>query len=335
MPASGRVRAALGLLCLLAVLALAIPAHADHPAEQVTLVVVDGPRHDLAFDPAGPMAPLHEASNVTFANDTWTAGPAKTVPGHAALLSGRVQPIANDGSQAPEGPLVWDVLADERGWDGEGMRWLYAKDKLAVLDGDDVGGGPVEGWPPDEAMLEALAANRSDARARLVVASFAGPDDTGHEGDWTSHRGSLATIAEGIAPMLAQAGEDELVIVTADHARYCEEPEHHGRLGPFGAVDDCDAHVPLWVAGWHVEPARTVDACLTQADVGVLVAQALGSGFPDAEGRFPAALVDPAAGETSGSCPPERGGLPLAVPGPSLLATGVALALASLRAQRD
>jgi hypothetical protein len=329
--------AVVAMLALAGLVGLAGSGQADHPAEQVTLVVIDGPRHDLAFDREGPLAPLYEADNVTVGDETWTAGSAKTVPGHAALLSGRAQPIANDGSQPPEGPLVWDRLAEQRGWDGDEMRWLYAKDKLAVLDGPNVGGGPVDGGPRDEAMLDALAANRSDSRSRLVVATFAWPDDTGHEGDWPAHRDSLSTIAAGVAPVLAQAGEDELVLVTADHARYCEEPEDHGRLGPFGAVDDCDAHVPLFAAGWHLKPGRGVGACLTQADLGVMVAEALGTRLPGATGRFPTPLVNASAAWDPAGCPTQRGGLPLAVPGPgplAALAVGIAAGVAGSRLRR-
>jgi hypothetical protein len=315
---------------LVAASALAPLGQAEHPAEEVTLVVVDGPRHDLAFDREGPMQPLYEAPGVTFANDTWTAGPAKTVPGHAALLSGKAQPVANDGSQRPEEPLVWDQLAEDRGWGAEEMRWLYQKDKLGVLASDHAGGGRVAGGPPDEAMLEALEANTSQAQARLVVAAFARPDDTGHEGDWSAHRASLATIAEGIAPLLEQAGEDELVVVTADHARYCQEPDDHGRVGPLGAVDECDAHVPLWVAGWHTRSNATVDACLTQADVGVLVAEAAGAGLPEAEGAFPEPLVNSSAAWPGQGCPPERGGGPLGVPGPGLAPIVISAAIAAV-----
>lgn len=304
-------------------------AEAEHPADSVLLAVVDGPRHDLAFDDDGPLAPLYEAKGGTFANETWTAGPAKTVPGHASLLTGSPQPIANDGSQRPSDPLVWDRLAEDRGWGPTQMRWLYPKDKLAVLATEDTGGGRVEGGPPDEAMLAALEANRTD-EARLVVASFAGPDRTGHEGDWAAHREALSTIADGLAPLLADAGPDELVVVTSDHARFCDEPEDHGRLGPLGSVDDCDAHIPLWVAGWHTRTNASVDACLTQADVGVLVAEALGTGFAEAEGRFPEPLVDAQASWNASSCPPTRGGVGFGVPAPGSPGLAVAVFVALL-----
>lgn len=300
-------------------LGLAGTAQADHSADEALLVVIDGPHHEMAFDHEGPLEPLFAADGISFANETWTAGPAKTVPGHAALFTGSPQPIANDGSQRPEDDLLWDRLSEDQGWGARENRWIYAKTKLAVLGSANAGGGRVEGG--DEAMLDALEANRSADASRLVAASFAQPDRLGHEGNWPAHRASLATIADGLAPIVeAAAGPDTLVVVTADHARYCEDPEDHGRLGPLGAVDDCDAHIPLWVGGWHVDANRTIDACLTQADVGVLLAQALGTSHPDAGGRFPHPLVEADADWEAPGCPPARGGLPVGVasPGPAI-----------------
>lgn len=313
-------------------LAWAGTAAGEHPAERVTLVVVDGPRHDLAHGPEGPMQALYEPSNVTVGNDTWTAGPAKSMPGHAALLTGSPQDIANDGSQRPEDALVWERMREEHGWGAKEMRWLYQKDKLATLGTAEIGGGLVGGQSPSEAMLTALEAAREDAQARLVVASFAEPDRTGHEAEWAAHRDSLSRIAEGLAPMLAEAGEDELVIVTADHARFCEEPDDHGRVGPFGPVDTCDAHIPLWASGWHILPDARVEACLTQADVGVLVAEALNASFADPEGRFPQPLLDAEADWQARGCPPDRGGV-FGVPYPPGIAV-LGLGLAGLAADR-
>lgn len=319
--------AGLGLL----VLAVSTPAQADHPAERAILIVIDGPRHDLAFDEQGPLSALYAMDNVTVGSSTWTAGPARTVPGHAALLTGRPQAIDNDGSERPEGPLLWETLAEEHGWSEEQMRWLYQKDKLAVLDTEHAGGGPVQSWAPDEAMLEAIEANRSDPHVRLLAASFLWPDHTGHDGDWEAHEASLSTIATQLAPMLEEeAGPDTLVIVTADHARFCEDPEDHGRLGPLGPADDCDAHIPLFAMGWHIRKAATVDDCLTQADLAVLVVEALGSELPEASGRFPHPLVNASVAWQQGDCPPDRGGLPFPTPLPGAPSVALVLGVVAL-----
>lgn len=322
---------ALAGLLALSLSFMAGSAAAEHPAERVLLLVIDGPRHDLAFDEQGPFAPLYDQESVAFAENVWTAGQAKTVPGHAALLTGSPQAIENDGSEGPEDPLLWDALADAHGWGPEEMIFLYQKGKLDVLTSEHVGGGQVTWSPPDEAMLKAIDENSTDIG--LLVAAFAWPDSTGHDGDWEAHEASLETIGKGLAAIVqAEADADTLVLATADHARFCDDPTSHGRLGLFGPPDDCDANIPLWAAGWHVTPGALVDACLTQADVGMLMAEALGAKLEDASGRFPAPLVDTAAGDAweDQGCPPERGNLPFGVPGLSAGLSALALSASAL-----
>lgn len=310
-----RIALALAGLLAISLSFMAGSAAAEHPAERVLMLVVDGPRHDLAFDEEGAFSPLYDHESVAFAEDVWTAGPAKTVPGHAALLTGSPQAIENDGSEGPGDPLLWDALAQAHGWGPEEMMFLYQKGKLGVLASENVGGGQVTWRPPDEAMLKAIDENRTDLETGLLVATFAWPDTTGHDGDWEAHEASLETIGEGFAAIVqAEADADTLILATADHARSCKAPTDHGR--PMGPSDDCDANIPLWAAGWHVPAGARIDACLTQADVGVLVAEALDAKLEDANGRFPTPLVDAHAADDweDHGCPPTRGNLPFGVP---------------------
>src|SRR5204862_6403883 len=107
------------------------------------------------------------------------AGVTNTMPGHAAILTGTLQPILNDGSERPHAPTLFEYLRKSKGTPDSLVRLVAMKGKLAALgysDHPDYGaayGATVHaGFNSD---LETFAAGRTELlrfRPTLMLLHF-------------------------------------------------------------------------------------------------------------------------------------------------------------------
>ena len=159
---------------------LAPAAARAYETRHVVIVVVDGgalqrdlrrlrpwrnvPRQGLDLAPQGCRG------------TSWNAGVTSTVPGHAAILSGAYQALANDGSERPHLPLVFEYYRAATGAPAS-QAWFFSdKPKLDVMSnsddpayGDSLGASVDTSCPTDSAVVaraEAVAARRAPGARR-------------------------------------------------------------------------------------------------------------------------------------------------------------------------
>jgi hypothetical protein len=170
----------------------------------VVLCFIDGVRHTEGFDdPDHRYVPrmwndlrLRGAIIPHFRNDGVTA----TNPGHASVLTGTWQAIANDGSERPTQPTLFEYF---RKAGGAAKETTYVLGGKAKLNACSYGGHPEYGAAygateaaenaDDRTTYERLISVLQTVRPRLVMASFSTVDITAHGNDWS---GYLAAIAE-------------------------------------------------------------------------------------------------------------------------------------------
>ena len=293
------VWASLAALLLGGVLAGAAQGAAGH----VVLLVIDGPRQtEFLAEPGCPHAPalsgvLAPSGGIltTFSNMNLT----QTVPGHATLLTGSTQSIANDGTQRPTMPTLFELLRKEKGLPETAVWMVGGKDKLAALTystyegyGSEYGASYDTALRDDPSTYAAAASVLAAHHPTFLCLNLSSVDAAAHSGDWIAYLAALSR-ADSLAGALwnlieadpALAGDTNL-IVTADHGRH---DDAHGGFTEHG--DDCPgcralflvARGPDFLAGVSSPyPRRQEDAGATIAHL-LGVSRATMSGFVMAE----------------------------------------------------
>ncbi len=106
-------------------------------AGHVVLLVIDGPRQtEFLAEPGYPHAPV--LSGVLAPSGGWLTGFAnmgktETLPGHSTLITGTTQLIANDGTQRPTRPTLFELLRKEKGLPQSSVWMIGGKDKFSAL----------------------------------------------------------------------------------------------------------------------------------------------------------------------------------------------------------
>ncbi len=306
----GRGRARLAALILL--LGLFGSPQRGLAAGHVVLVVIDGPRHTEFLDEPGTpnarvlatvLAP-RGARATAFRNCDRTV----TMCGHGALLTGDPQPIANNGSEHPTRPTLFERLRKARGLQGGAVWMVGGKDKLRSLCfSTDPGFGEAYQAASDDTLradtltyAAAIRALTRTPRPVFTCINFASVDMAGHSGDWARYLRALAGADSLVGALWIAIQSDSILagdtdlFVTADHGRH---DDAHGGFSNHG--DDCPGcrALPFVAIGPDIRAGTVSDRPHCQEDVAVTVAYILGLGRIPAEGRImDEVLVDPPAG---------------------------------------
>ena len=265
-------RASLLLALLLAGLAPA--AARAYETRHVVIVVVDGGalqrdvrRHDLCNVPRQGLDLAPQGCRGT----SWNAGSTTTVPGHAAILSGAYQALANDGSERPHLPLVFEYYRAATGAP-RSQTWFFSdKPKLDVMSnsddpayGDSLGASVDANCPTDSAVV---------ARAEAVLLSGhpahrgpePGPDRPrrAHR-DWTGYLAALQRADSLVYDLwltiqsdTALAGRTTL-FVTNDHGRH---DDAHGGFANHGCGCDGCRRLQMLALGPDFRTGLVSTAC--------------------------------------------------------------------------
>ncbi len=279
---------------------LCAPAVAGE-TEHVVIVLIDGPRASESFDPAGranipvlwgKLRPLG-AHSLGFRND----GKTSTNPGHAAVLTGRWQRIANDGGEPPHRPTIFELYRQAKDAPRESCWLVASKGKLETLAASDAPGyGPALGAAvdapafvrTDEATADAVFRVLEKHRPAIVLVNLAGPDIHAHLGQRREYERAIRT-ADGLIGRMWNAIEANpdlrgktALIVTADHGRH---PDGHddGFRSHGDACEGC-RRIPFFAVGPEVEAGVTLEGG-SQVDIAPTVGKWLGFEVPEAEGR--------------------------------------------------
>jgi len=267
-------------------------------AQNVIIVVIDGARYTESFgggntfiphlyDDLRPQGYLY--TNFRIAHE----GKTETNPGHATILSGTWQQIANNGTQRPTKPTIYEYFRKELGSSITDNYIIGGKAKLGILAyssdpgyGVDYGASSSCADVTDNAVYDNLIYVMETYQPKLILASLSDTDKYGHGGVWTNYVNAL-TNADNLIYQLWQhieAGDygyttsNTTLFVTNDHGRHTTDFTGHG--------DDCDGceHIMLFAIGRNVQPGVENSDLRYQIDLAPTVGDLLDFSTPNAVG---------------------------------------------------
>ncbi|MCW8960722.1 MAG: T9SS type A sorting domain-containing protein [Ignavibacteriaceae bacterium] len=263
-------------------------------AQNVIIVVVDGARYTETFgagntyiphmyDDMRPLGTLYTNFNIDY-----PSGHTETCPGHAAIETGTWQPIANDGSERPTKPTVFEYIRKEKGNPQSDCYAVTGKDKLDILTystftgyGSDYGGT----WFGDDDRVDSTTYSKvisvmQSYHPKILVINFAQVDIAGHTGNWNNYIAAI-TNADNYVFQLWQhiengdwgySPDNTTLFITNDHGRH---DDAHGGFQSHG--DGCYGctHIMLLALGRGIAANQTSDFTTWQIDIAPTVGDLL------------------------------------------------------------
>jgi hypothetical protein len=297
------------------VLAGAAPVLA-YQTTRVVIVVLDGPRMSETFEELGqPHIPgmwnvLRPQGG--YIPDFQNQGSTYTQRGHASLLTGTWQDIANDGTEHPTMPTLFEYY---RAWTGASANdaWLVTgKEKLAAMAhsshadyGEEFRSSENNIDRDDLDTYGTFKLVLSFSKPRLSVMSLSEVDVHGHYLRWDSYLASITradsiiTDLWGFIQSSPTYANQTAMIITYDHGRHLDDfggYQNHG--------DHClgCSRIGFLALGPDIEPGVRSPQLRNQRDICTTVAELLGFPAPFSEGtvldellRDTASVVTPAA----------------------------------------
>jgi len=268
-------------------------------SQNVIVVVIDGARYTETF--GGGSANIPHMYNDMMPSgylytNYWIAheGKTETNPGHASILSGTWQQIANDGSQRPTYPTVFEYIRKEDGNPQSDCYAVTGKDKLDILTYSvfsGYGSAYCGTWVGDDNRDDALTYSKAisvmqDFHPKILLINFAGVDVAAHSGNWNNYLTAI-TNADNLVYQLWQTIQNNIygytpqnttLFVTNDHGRHTTNFSSHG--------DDCEGceHIMLFVIGRNVSQGIVNNDMHYQVDIAPTIGDLLGFSTPHAVG---------------------------------------------------
>jgi hypothetical protein len=286
------------LLALLLVAGLPPGAARAYATRHVVIVVVDGARFSETFgDPAFAHTPRQglDLAPLGCRGTGWNAGVTSTVPGHAAILSGAYQALANDGIERPHLPLIFEYYRAATGAPRSQAWFFSAKPKLDVMSnsddpayGDSLGACVDVSCPTDSAVVARAEAVLLSGHPALVALNLPQTDQVAHGGDWPGYLAALQRADSLVYDLWLKVQSDTALagrttlFVTNDHGRH---DDAHGGFTNHG--DGCDGcrRLQLLALGPDFRTAFVQAALAQQVDIAPTVGELLGFPTPWATGR--------------------------------------------------
>jgi hypothetical protein len=251
---------------LLLLLLLAGVPIAAQQTTHVVVVVLDGMRFSETFGDSTfrfiPRMGLLLAQQGTLYTAFYNDGVTTTCSGHSSIVTGSWQKLANNGTEVPHAPTVFEYYRKQVRTSITDNFVILGKQKLQVLaSSDDAAYGPTYAasvqYSPipssDSASFENFRAVMTRDHPRLVVMNMPEADIAAHTGDWNRYVTAIRQ-ADSLAYEIWSFVQSDTVLkdrttlfITNDHGRHldgiAEGFQSHG--------DGCEGcrHVLLLVLG--------------------------------------------------------------------------------------
>ena len=311
-----------------------------YETRHVVIVVIDGGRHtetlgDTSFANE-PRQGLVMAPRGCL-GDSWNDGVTTTVPGHAAILSGAYQALANDGTERPHLPTLFEYYRAATGAPAS-QTWFFSdKGKLFVMSnsdhpdyGDSLGAQVKVDCPGDIGVVTAVEAQMVTDRPAILALNLGDTDIIAHSGDWLGYLRALQVADSLVCDLWTKIEADTglagrtTLFVTNDHGRH---DDAHGGFQNHG--DDCEGcrHVQMLALGPDFKTGFVSTARMQPVDIAPTVGVLLGIAVPYATGHVMDDLLRVPHGtlDVGGEPAPER--LRFAAPIPNPAPGAVSLSL--------
>lgn len=270
-------------------------------AQNVIIVVIDGARFSETFGGGNIYIPhLYDdmrPGGYLFTNFRIAhAGKTETNPGHSSMLTGTWQQIANDGSEHPDKPTVFEYFRKELNASVTENYVICGKSKLNILSySTDSDYGILYQASvncstfTDNQVYNNLLSIMENNHPRLMIVNLPETDIKAHTGVWTDYVNAI-TNADSLVYDLWQhilSGEDgytpanTTLLITNDHGRH---DDSHGGFINHG--DDCDGceHIMLLAIGRNVSQGLVNSDVHYQIDIAPTIGELLNFDTPQSIG---------------------------------------------------
>ncbi len=268
-------------------------------AQNVIIVVVDGARYSETFAAGSTYIP-HMNNDMKPFGVVYTnfriahEGITSTNPGHTSILTGTWQLIANDGTQRPTKPTVFEYFRKELGSSVTQNYVVTGKEKLDVISySTDPNYGSLYQASEncfditDDVVYNNLISTMDTYHPRLIIVNLPDTDRRGHANDWNGYLSAI-TNADNLIYQLWQKIQSDsyyqnntTLFVTNDHGRH---DDAHGGFQNHG--DDCDGceHIMLLAVGRNVSLGLINNDIHYQIELAATVGDLLNFNTPQAIG---------------------------------------------------
>lgn len=270
---------------------------------KVVIVVVDGWRYEDTYGGSGRQN-IPQVWNDLRPLGLWYSrvyndGVTLTAAGHAAILSGAWQPIANDGTGRPTKPTMFEyyrrftgapitdtALVHNGDADGKAGRWAYSTapgygEAYAARQYNNPDGSDF-----DDAGVYNLAVSALAQHPRLVLIAFPGVDEWAHTGSFENYLQAIRTVDALIWRLWNALQADPFYagqttyFVTNDHGRQLDDFTTHG-----GGTES-ERHVTLLIVGPRAPISAMSSARRALRDIAPTVGRLMNFPTPLAQGRI-------------------------------------------------
>lgn len=266
------------------------------------IAVIDGVRYSETFGDTShqfipemwnklvPQGTLY----TSFFNNGWT----KTNPGHSSILTGNWQYVANDGSERPNMPTIFEYYRKEK-LDAAKNHWvILGKDKLEAISQSS---HPEYGLNYSASVITSSSQyddiyafqNASyvltEFHPKLAIINFPKTDNAGHTGIWNDYTSALM-IADSLMLELWNLIQTDSIyqnrttlIITNDHGRHSDGVstgfKDHG--------DDCLGcrHIMMLILGPNIQGNLVDSTTYEQIDIAPTVGKILDFDLPYTLGK--------------------------------------------------
>ena len=287
-------------LILIFFLILSIPSvysQSGKNTNNVIIVVIDGARYSETFGAKAKYIPyiyndLKPLGTVYTNFRISDEGQTKTSPGHSSMLTGTWQQIANDGSERPTKPTLFEYFRKEKGTPVTESFMIAGKSKLGALSYsiDSEYGKSYRSSvdcvdTTNDQVYNNLIKIMDKYHPRLTMVNLPEVDLRGHANDWNGYLRAI-TNADSLVYLLWEKIQSDpfyknktTLFVTDDHGRHTTDFRSHG--------DHCDGceHIMLLALGKGFAKNKVVSDIHYQYDLCATTGELMGFKTPKAIGK--------------------------------------------------
>ncbi|WP_456462822.1 alkaline phosphatase family protein [Reichenbachiella sp.] len=276
--------------------------------KNVFVIVIDGARFSETWGEENksyiPNIESKFTSDGVVYKHFYNQGPTYTNAGHTAITTGNYQEIANNGSELPQNPSLFQYWLAQSNSPKETAWVIASKDKLEVLNNckdslwngkyqastncgvDGLGSGYRHDTITQKIIFEVLEMHHPS----LVLINFREPDFSGHKNDWNGYINGIRSTDQMTMDIIDFIEKDPLysestaVFITNDHGRHLDSVKN----GFVSHGDDCEGcrHMMFFAYGPDFKKGIIEETTREMIDIPATIAHLLQIDMPTGKGQL-------------------------------------------------